>query len=516
VLIYIDLTLIKNLNYYLKSFVSKNNSKKNKVMSFLLGEDKMESQTQNNFQADLVVLGAGGAGLTAAIAAAEKGAKVLVVEKKSPGGNSALAGGFFASESKIQKRMMIDARRADLFKIAMDYSHWQIDPELIRTIINKSADTVQWLEDRGVEFELVFPLYPNQNPLTWHLVGGGGASLVKALVNRCERLGVQLLRNTKGKRLIMDPSGKIKGTLIKLRNEEITIMARSIVIATGGYGGNKELLKKYFPYYTNDMCHLGVPACTGEGLGMAMEAGAATEGLGTLQLHGPYFPGNHHIDSLSRQPNTCWVNLNGKRYLDETLTFTWPECGNALARQPGARSFTLLDAKMLSKIIENGTRTGQIHVPPGTRLVGVEKKLEQQADRGNVKISDSWDQIAVWAGVDSQVLNNTIDTYNSFCDRGVDDLFSKDQCYLEPLRRPPYYAIRCHASFLGTIGGIKINAKMEVIDQNDSPIKGLYAAGQDTGGWECDTYNPLLAGMTFGFALNSGRIAGENAADYVL
>jgi fumarate reductase flavoprotein subunit len=95
-------------------------------------------------------------------------------------------------------------------------------------------------------------------------------------------------------------------------------------------------------------------------------------------------------------------------------------------------------------------------------------------------------------------------------------MFGKERRFLVPLRTPPYYAVQCHQSFLGTIGGIKINHHMEVINQQDDPIPGLYAGGNDSGGWESDTYGLMLSGFAFGFAVNSGRIAGENAGDFVL
>jgi len=174
-----------------------------------------------------------------------------------------------------------------------------------------------------------------------------------------------------------------------------------------------------------------------------------------------------------------------------------------------------MDADILSRIIKNGTRTGQVHVAPGTRLIGIEEKLKKQVTKGKVMMSKSWGKIAAWMGVPLKELKGTVEKYNTACDQGHDDLFGKDRCYLEPLRIPPFYAIQCDPSFLGTIGGIKINQRMEVMNKEGRPVPGLYAAGQDTGGWECDTYNPMLAGMTFGFALNSGRIAGETAAKYI-
>ena len=115
-------------------------------------------------------------------------------------------------------------------------------------------------------------------------------------------------------------------------------------------------------------------------------------------------------------------------------------------------------------------------------------------------------------GVAPEILKDTVGQYNASCERGLDEVFNKEGRYLNSLETPPFHAIRCYSSFLGTIGGIKINPAMEVLDKGGIPIPGLYAAGTDTGGWESDTYNPILAGSTLGFAINSGRIAGENAA----
>ena len=135
--------------------------------------------------------------------------------------------------------------------------------------------------------------------------------------------------------------------------------------------------------------------------------------------------------------------------------------------------------------------------------------------KGTAKISGSWDEIAEWIGATPDTLKTTVDEYNGYCDRGYDEVFAKDRRFLTPLRTPPYYAMRCYPGCLGTIGGIKINHRMEVLDSQRRPIPGLYAGGVDTGGWESETYCGVLAGSAFGFALNSGRIAAENAIEYM-
>jgi fumarate reductase flavoprotein subunit len=179
-------------------------------------------------------------------------------------------------------------------------------------------------------------------------------------------------------------------------------------------------------------------------------------------------------------------------------------------------SYALFDEKIKKSIMEVGVIIGLgLEVLPQTKLPQIDRELQVEAEKGAVKISESWDEIAKWIGATPEVLKATISEYNAYCDDGYDKVFAKDRRYLDALRIPPYYALKCYAGFLGTIGGIKINYHMEVLDHDDNPIPGLYAGGIDTGGWETDTYNVELAGAALGFAINSGRIAGENAAKYV-
>lgn len=216
------------------------------------------------------------------------------------------------------------------------------------------------------------------------------------------------------------------------------------------------------------------------------------------------------------EPYTVWVNKRGERFIDESFGCYHYESSNAAVRQPDNVTYTLLDGKMIQTMTEEGllVAMGLPEGAQGNKLPGLERELRALVDKGLVKISDSWDAIADWMGTDPGALKTTIEEYNSACDCGHDAIFAKDRSYLLPLRTPPYYAIRCRACFLSTLGGIKINEYMEVLDQQDNPIPGLYAAGVDVGGWESDTYCDRLSGSAFGFAVNSGRIAGENAARY--
>ena len=476
-------------------------------------------------ETEVAVIGGGGAGLAAAVAAAEKGVSVIVLEKRhSLGGNSALARGLFGVESPTQKRLYIDVRRDDAFKLAMKYARWKIDPKLVRTFIDRSGDTIQWLEEKGVAFD-VLSNWPNQFPRTWHCPRGKGfgAEIIKVLAKNCEACGIRVLTQTRA-REILTRDNKIVGILATTRQgQTLRIMASAIIIATGGFGGNVKMLKTYFPYYNENIHLAGVPNA-GDGIVMARKVGAAETPV-ILHLEGCAFVSGEPatLTAAAQQPFTVWVNKRGERFIDESYITRDNvfEAAWAVLRQPDGMHYSLFDESIKRKLMEDGIEKGHRKsagaavYPPGTKLRDLEHVLQAAAKKGAIVISNSWDEIAKWMGVAPECLRVTIEEYNLFCDRGRDEIFAKERRYLLALRTPPYYAVKCGTRLLGTIGSIKVNHRMEAIDREGNPIPGLYAAGIDTGDWEPDTYNLHLSGSTFGFAVNSGRIAGENAADCV-
>jgi fumarate reductase flavoprotein subunit len=465
----------------------------------------------------IVIIGGGGAGLAAAATAAAKGGRVVVIEKRRvPGGNSTLANVMFGAETPFQKRMKIDVPRDFAFKLAMGYAHWKTDPRIVRAFIDKSGDTVRWLEEKGVEFEYMPDYYPDQVPRAFQIMRGGGAAMIRALAKECKDLGVQIFYQTAAKKIWTQKKGEVKGVLAATKEKEITIPGRSVIIATGGYAGSKELMKKYCPDFSEDLVQFGMPINVGDGLRIAVGAGAATEGLGLLQLIGPRFGTSSYIAAVVVEPNTIWLNKRGERFVDESLSFRWPEAANALARQPDKICYNVFDENIKRIFMNEGVKRGWIKYPTGTKMTELDKEIRAQRSKGEIKISDSWEEIAKWMGVAPRVLEATIDEYNGFCDQRYDPTFAKDPKFLNPVRTPPFYALKCHQGFHGTVGGIKINQRMEVLDKHDQPIRGLYAAGSDTGGWQGDTYCLDLSGSTFAFAVSSGRIAGENALKYAL
>jgi len=475
--------------------------------------------TEKKLKADMVIIGGGGAGLPAALTAYEKGILPLILEKRGiVGGNALMAEGFFAAESPAQKRLLIDAGKDVLFKKALDYAHYKVDPRIVRVFINKSGDTVRWIEEKGMKFDRVVPFYPNQVPLVWHIVEGHGATLMKIFENECMEKGIRILRKTKAKKILVDGEGRVTGVRAEGEEGEIDIKAKSVIIATGGYASNKVLLEKYCPEHAKRLKEEGLPGMDGDGLMMAMELGADTDGLGILQMVGPApFPKNWTVEGAAGEPYCIWVNRRGERFIDETVTFNVFEAVNAVLRQKDWICFAIFDHRMKEEISERGLirGCGELFVPRGKRMEGLDKELTKQIDAGGAFRSESWEEISEWIGAPREAMRRTVDEYNGFCDRRYDEIFVKDPQYLRPLRTPPFYAIKCGAAVLQTMGGIKIDYRMEVLDQEGDPIPGLYAVGADTGGWESDTYCAVLSGSAFGFAMNSGRIAAENASEYV-
>jgi fumarate reductase flavoprotein subunit len=472
---------------------------------------------------EIAIVGGGGSGLAAAVAAAEKGVKVIVLEKrKVVGGNSALATGLFGTATRLQERMRLFLTADEVFKSYMEYSRLEVDPRIFRAFLNKSGDTIHWLEEKGVEFDGA-GLFFNRNHKhilpVYHAVkadkGAGGAAIVKTLVKSCKDLGVQLFTQTATTKILKDPKGKVTGVAAGTEGKEFVVAAKSVIIATGGHGSNKELLKKYQPCYTEDLDYIGIPLM-GDGVIMTAEAGGRTGSQGTLLTHGPWFTGVVSIRALIREPYAVWVNKNGERYVDEGCPYIPVETANALQRQPDKVSYCLLDEKMKRRVMEKGVKMGAGYkVTSGTRLTDLDGVLRLEADKGTVKIADSWDEIARWIGAPPKALKATMKEYNHSCDQGYDKDFLKERDDLVPLRTPPYYGIKCTLVYLDTFGGITVNHRMEVLGQQNSPIPGLYAVGVTTDGWVPKTYCIKLAGNAFGFAVNSGRIAGENAARYI-
>jgi len=475
-------------------------------------------------ETDIVIVGSGGAGLAAAVTAAEGGARVVVFEKqRSLGGTSNFFQGTFAVESEMQRSRYITYSRDEAFKNIMDFSHWRANPRLVRAIVNESARTIGWLQELGVVFTDATINMPD-SPRTYHVIKGKGEAVIKALVTRARSKGVDIRASAPVTR-ILKQGGRISGVVVDNNGEEVPVAARAVVVASGGYANNKEWVKKYSGFDLNvNLVPVGNTDKMGDGIRMAWEAGAAEEGVSTLELYrvapmSPEFAMGCQIEVTAAQPD-LWVDARGRRYCDETITFYDTSVGNSSARLGGeGYSFSLFDNSIIRRVNERGIdKELGVDWLPGSRLENLAKELQAALEMGSKEVfaGDSIQALARQMGADPAVLTDTVNEYNSYCLKGHDDLFAKDPRYLWPLEEPPFYAVRGRTVFLGSIGGIKINEKTEVVDKKEAVIPGLYAAGTDAGGMYGDSYAiRYSSGLSSAFTMNSGRLAGKNVLKYL-
>jgi fumarate reductase flavoprotein subunit len=474
-------------------------------------------------ETDVVVMGSGVTGLAAALTTIEGGAKVIVFEKqRSLGGSSNFFYGIFAVESEMQRKRYITYSRDQAFKNIMEYSHWRANPRLVRAIVDESGATIAWMQQQGVDFTDARINFP-EAPMTYHVVKGQGAAVVKVLAERGKEKGVDLRTATPAIK-IMKRGDRISGVIAEQEGEEIEVAAKVVIIASGGYANNKEWIKKYSGFDLGvNVIPVGNVDKMGDGIRMAWEMGAAEEGLGVLEMYrvgpvGPEFPMMGQLEFIPAQPD-LWVNQRGERFCDESIAFSETSAGNANARHKEGYTYSLFDESIKQLILEKGIErgVGEDYLP-GTCPVNFDRELNLALENRTMElfVANSIEELAGKMGVDPVVLKATVDEYNRFCDKGHDDLFVKNPKYLRPLKGPKFYAVKARTICLGTLGGIKINHKMEVMDKKDRVIPGLYAGGFDAGGMYGDSYCIHdSSGLSSGFAVNSGRIAGKNALRYI-
>jgi fumarate reductase flavoprotein subunit len=474
-------------------------------------------------EADVVVVGSGVSGLAAALEAAEGGARVAVFEKQpSLGGTSNFFEGIFAVGSAMQKEKYIAYSSDQAFRNFMEYNHWRVDARLVRSLINRSAGTIDWLGAHGIEFLEVTINMPDA-PRTYHVVKGKGQAVVKAMILTAKDKGVAIKPASPVKQILKGNRGP-SGVVVELDGKDTEVACRVVVIASGGYANNAEWIKKYTGFdLGRTVMPMGNVGKMGDGIRMAWEMGAAAEGMGVLHLirvapFSPEFPFMNAVEGAAIQP-VLWVDPKGERFCDEGIAYYDTSLGNVNSRYKQGYTFCLFDDTIKKHFIEKGIFRGMgTVVSPGCKLSDLDEKLEHFLSLNSKEFfgANSIEELARKMAADPQVLKATVDRYNTFCAQGRDEEFAKDPEYLIPLNGPRYYAAKARTCFLGTMGGIKINYKTEAVDEYGTPIPGLYAVGLDAGGLHAESYSMRdTSGIASAFAIISGRIAGENAAKYL-
>lgn len=485
------------------------------------------------YTADVIVIGGGASGLLCAVNAAEHGAKVCILDKmKNLGGTAKCAMGIFGVESNAQKRMDIGETADGCFTRHMTVNQWSCDARLVREWMRGSRKVMNWLENHGMDFDMVGgctgPI------LTYHMSHfRTGYELVKHMTEWVSELGIDVFTDIRAQHLIKDENGAVCGVTAVKNGEELTFRAKSVVIATGSLAQNPELLKKFFPDrdYSNVHCMGALPFATGDGYIMASEAGAADGRLSPNYIGPHNHPRDVMVGALLRRPHMMIVNKLGERYVNEDIfsngQFGWMS-GKALEEQPGRICFPIMDElcfrdMIAHPVVASEVEGNQTRHDPKTGLLDpnrsktawleeVEERMPKEIEAGMMKICETLEEAADYVGCDVDTLRETIRRYNDFCDHGKDEDFLKDPKYLFPVRQAPYYVFKGLHGIDNFIGGIKINWRMQVVNDEGLAIPGLFACGIATSGWLGYGYGH--AGSEMGLSTFSGYTAGENAAAY--
>lgn len=484
-------------------------------------------------QTDVIVVAAGLSGMAAGIAAAENGAKVMIFEKSNTTGGAANMGmGPLGVGSPIQKEHMISLTAGEAFRKHMYYTHYKVDARLVRDYYFKSGETIEWLMDMGVEFLGVQRAFNapeatraySDGEFTWHVVKpeGGGApgprcatAMTKKMTERAKELEVELYMETPVARIIME-DGRAVGVIAKDRDgQEIEARAKAVILATGGFGDNPEMIKEQTGYeFGKTIFNFAIPGMKGDGIKMAWEAGAGHAPC-TMELMYQLPDNMNHfiLDGAFRQP-CLWVNRNGNRFMPEDQIANTTFTGNAISSQPGYVAYSIFDSKLLKKYKKKGSDI-MSHVHPHDLFDHFDDQWERDLAEGYEPIcqADTIEELAEKAGIDLEGLIKQIEEYNEMCEAGFDEIFEKDRAYMQPIEKGPFYCCRQNVGAYGTLGGVKINHKTQVLNEEAKVIPGLYCVGTDACNIFGDSYPFILSGNSMGFCLNSGRIAGENAAE---
>ncbi len=477
---------------------------------------------------DVVVVGGGISGLSSAMSVLDHGGKVVVLEQL-PGldGAGNYFEGAFAADSDYKRRNGLTEPTADqVYKDVVRFYNYRINAVVLRTLINESGPAMDWIETKGYKFKL-----NKRGKKDRHMAPDGfGAGFIKLFYRDIEKNGGTILLETPAQKLIQNEKGEVVGVEAKNhKGEKVTVRAKAVILATGGFPGNQEMLKKYVPDIGKEgMARImlrgpGIEGRTGDGINMAKEIGADLAGMDTIAGNSPYleyepvifqFNGPQWLKesrAALSQP-FLWVNKFGQRFYNEGNGRYWNDNHNAMTANGGVM-FSIFDENMKNKLIKEGPLTdfNQI-VIRGEPMTALDEGLERGIKAGYAFKADTIEELAEKIGVPVQNLVETVKDINAAADAGEDKLLGRPKQFLFKFSdKGPYYAMRGLRAFFQTLGGVRMNSKMQAMDKKGNVIPGLYAVGMDMGGLYDTSYDIKYPGFTSGFGMTGGLIAGRDA-----
>lgn len=446
-----------------------------------------------SMQADIVVIGAGGAGMTAAIQAMQDGATDVVVLEKMPitGGNTTRAtGGLNAAATKYQEAEAIEDSVELFVEDTMKGGKELNNKELVTVMAENSAAAVDWVNEIGGDLSVV-GMFGGASVKRIHRptdTSAVGPMLVKALNAKLNELNVPVLLETKAEKIVLDDKGAVKAVVATDKNgKEMTINCTAVVLATGGFGANSDMVVSYKAdlkgFATTN--HSGA---AGDGIVMAEEAGAAFVDMEQIQTHPTVNPDTQTMYTEGVRGNgAILVNKEGKRFVNELETRDVVSA--AILKQTDGQCYMVFDQAVRESLAA----------------------IESYVKAGIVTEADTPEALGEAIGVDGSALAATLKTYAGYAEGKSDAEFGRESMEL-PLNQPKYYAALCAPAVHHTMGGVKINTATEVLKADGTPIAGLFAAGEVTGGVHGAN---RLGGNAVTDIVVFGRIAGTAASSYV-
>ena len=444
---------------------------------------------------DVVIIGSGAAGLAAAVTAYDGGARVLVLEADDKvGGSSRLSGGhFYAAGTSAQREAGIEGDTPDaMFSYFMTLNQWKIEPAVARRYCDVAAPTFEWLRGIGVVYkpERVY-ISGIDTVRRGHPPEGEGLAVVKVLDAERIKRNIDLALVTPADGLLTNDAGLIAG--VRAGGEEIR--APVVVIASGGFGHNKEFLAKYWPDTQMGgewVWAISGPKSMGDGITLGESVGGTVGGhnRGLLLLT----PGFARDLEVSAAPWTMLVSREGRRFCAETVPYT---VSAGLFKRNGGVGYAIFD---------EDARRAAAHGPSFNA-----DTLEAKAKEGRIIRADSLEALAAQAKINVRPLLGTVEKYNADCTAGHDSAYFKEARHLRPIVTAPFYAVEIRPAIVAWTGtGLRIDPEARVIGGDERTITGLYAAGETVGTFHGDVY--IGGGGSYGPAVTFGRIAGANAA----
>lgn len=501
------------------------------------GYDSSAIKTSKVVNTDVLVVGAGNAGMMAAAAAKEKNVDVTLIEKEKT--INLMRVGIASVGSNAQKRAGTVINKEDLVESLASFSQHNVDERLLKTWADNSGESVNWLEDNilkpnGAHFRSEpdamvtgksYEGFPTENDPT--IDDKSFVSYGDWFVKYQEEHGIKMLYQTSLVSLIKEDD-VVTGAIVKdiAKDEFYKIRAKKgVILTTGGYSANKTLLKEWDPLALKKNVYNDSPRSNGAGITAALNLGAIKdeEPAESIFDRGLVPVGTSTEDmyyQTSTYDNWLWigsypflkVNLRGERFSNESVPYQF--IVNAASKEPGYLYAMIWDdnyANQLEKLHMLGcARFGF----PGymSNKQDFINDTENYIKKGLVVKADTIQELAEKLGLPVKAVEQTVENNNASVVANYDHEFGKEPYRITPIEKAPYYGCILGGRILCTLDGLRVNTKMEVLDQNFLPIKHLYAGGNDSGGFFWGSYNDRVPGLASSHAQTFGRIAGKNAA----